>query len=261
MSEQSVGVIERCVELASLLYIGDPNPRVEVAESDDQDGTYEAWAVFGDNETREDYSTRGASVREALEALLAKLVERGRRVAQAVGSVGREPGHDPVGVPFNADPLLYYESLIRLWPANTIGVFVNGVEAHRPTHESVRAVITSGPRTGAELHEAVMAIHGRRLETTYDLRFFSTHSRRVRGNSRITMPSTLDAWGVQCVGSSGTCCWARSDRVSGDWVGTEVEARDAAAKFKLDGWIATARPYEASPSLQAIVEAVPNAAR
>lgn len=93
------------------------------------------------------------------------------------------------GVPFNAGDLLTkYETLIKFWPVNTIDISVK-----RLTGQPVQHMITSRPRSGVELYEAIKAIHGQCEEAKYELKFFDNNSKEFRGNGQITMPDTRAA--------------------------------------------------------------------
>ena len=89
-------------------------------------------------------------------------------------------------VPFNTGDLLtQYETLIRYWPANTLDISVK-----RMTGTPVQQVITSRPRSGAELYEAIKVIHGNYGEAEYEVKFLDTNRKQYRGTSRIVMPDT-----------------------------------------------------------------------
>jgi hypothetical protein len=87
-------------------------------------------------------------------------------------------------VPFNAGDLLTkYETLIKFWPANTIDISVK-----RLTGSPVQQLITSRPRSGAELFDALKAVHGQHEEAKYEINFFDNNSKEFRGKGQITMP-------------------------------------------------------------------------
>ena len=87
---------------------------------------------------------------------------------------------------FNADDLLTeYETLIKVYPVNTFDISVK-----RLTGSALEHVITSRPRTGAELYNTLMAIHGQFEEAKYAIKFFDTTGKQFRGNSQITLPDT-----------------------------------------------------------------------
>ncbi|KKM80155.1 hypothetical protein LCGC14_1342820, partial [marine sediment metagenome] len=87
---------------------------------------------------------------------------------------------------FNADDLLTeYETLIKVWPVNTFDISVK-----RLTGSALEHVITSRPRTGAELYNTLMAMHGQFEEAKYAIKFFDTAGKQFRGNSQITLPDT-----------------------------------------------------------------------
>ena len=83
------------------------------------------------------------------------------------------------------DPLLQYETLIKVWPASTLNVYVRRL-AGAPRQDT----ITTHPRTGAELYEAIKSIHGEYEEADYALKYWDTHGKKIRCNGRISMPDT-----------------------------------------------------------------------
>ena len=90
------------------------------------------------------------------------------------------------GVTFNADDLLTkYETMIKVWPPNTLDISVK-----RLTGSPVERVITSRPRTGAELYAELQTIHGAHEEAKYAVKFFDSNGKEFRGNGQITMPDT-----------------------------------------------------------------------
>lgn len=93
------------------------------------------------------------------------------------------------GVPFNAGDLLTkYEWLIKYWPPNTLDISVK-----RLTGTAVQHLITSRPRSAAELYEAIKALHGQSSEAEYEIKFFDTNGKEFRGVGRVTMPDTRGA--------------------------------------------------------------------
>ena len=89
-------------------------------------------------------------------------------------------------VSFNAGDLItQYETLIKMWTANTIDIGVK-----RMTGEPVQQVIISRPRSGVELYAAIKSIHGEYSEAEYEIKFFDSNSKQFRGTGRITMPDT-----------------------------------------------------------------------
>jgi len=89
-------------------------------------------------------------------------------------------------VTFNTDDLLtMYESLIKVWAPNTLDISVR-----RMTGSAVTRVITSRPRSGVELYEAIRAMHGLCEESEYEVKFLDTNRKMYRGTGRITMPDT-----------------------------------------------------------------------
>lgn len=92
-------------------------------------------------------------------------------------------------VTFNTDdPLLKYEMLIALWAPNTIDIYVR-----RLTGAPAQHVITSRPRSGAELYEAMKIVHGAYEEAAYELKFTDNSQKVWRGSAKITMPDTRSA--------------------------------------------------------------------
>jgi hypothetical protein len=90
------------------------------------------------------------------------------------------------GVPFGtSDPLVLYDMLAKVWGANGIDIHVR-----RLTGPPVQHVITSRPRSGPELYEALKAIHGQSGEAEYEVRFVDASRKEYRGMGRITMPDT-----------------------------------------------------------------------
>ncbi len=76
---------------------------------------------------------------------------------------------------FNADDLLTeYETLIKVWPVNTFDISVK-----RLTGSALEHVITSRPRTGAELYNTLMAMHGQFEEAKYAIKFFDTAGKPI----------------------------------------------------------------------------------
>ena len=93
------------------------------------------------------------------------------------------------GVTFNTDDLLAsYEVLIKEWPPNTIDITVR-----RMTGTQVTRTITSRPRSGVELYEALKLIHGQYEEAEYEVKCLDTNQKQYRCTRRITMPDTRAA--------------------------------------------------------------------
>lgn len=88
-----------------------------------------------------------------------------------------------------SDPeiLTKYEEVIKIWPLNTITILVKRLTGTQATFH-----IDTQPRTAAELYAALMNIHGRREDTTYDVILRDSYKKEQRGSGRITLPSTLD---------------------------------------------------------------------
>ena len=92
-------------------------------------------------------------------------------------------------VPFNASDLFTkYETLIKWWPPNTLNINVK-----RLTGTPIQRVISSCPRSGAELYEALRVIHGQSEEANYEIKFFDTNGKEFRGTCQITMPDARSA--------------------------------------------------------------------
>ena len=122
-----------------------------------------------------------AKIRE-IGAVSSEAVIENRRIEEIVNK--KRGG--VAGIQFNVDdPLLQYETVIKVWPPNTIDISVK-----RLTGLPLSNVITSRPRSGTELLEAIRALHGEHDEATYALRFYDTHGKQIRGNGQITMPDT-----------------------------------------------------------------------
>jgi len=91
-------------------------------------------------------------------------------------------------IPFNVEnALLKHEGLTRLWPPNTLDII-----ATRRTGSPIVRTIISRPKTGTELYEALMQqVHGQHPEAEYELKWLDMTTKEIRGNARITLPSTL----------------------------------------------------------------------
>ena len=93
------------------------------------------------------------------------------------------------GVAFNAGDLFTkYETLIKIWPANTIDINVK-----RLTGDPIQQVITSRPRSAPELHAALLTIHGQHEAAKYEVKLFDNNSKEFRGNAQIVLPDTRPA--------------------------------------------------------------------
>src|SRR5574341_642099 len=89
-------------------------------------------------------------------------------------------------VPFNTgDILTKYEWTIKYWPPNTIDIYVR-----RLTGSPIQQLITSRPKSGAELFDAVVAIHGQHEEAKYEISLFDNNSKEFRGKGQITIRDT-----------------------------------------------------------------------
>lgn len=119
-------------------------------------------------------------------ALDADTIRENRRLDEVVG----KRRANKKNVPFNTnDPLLIYEELMRLWPANSIDIFVK-----RLTGAPVQTTIVSRPRSASELYAALMAFHGVCDEAEYEVSFLDTGTKRWRSRGRrITLPNTRPA--------------------------------------------------------------------
>jgi len=99
--------------------------------------------------------------------------------------VGKKRGNVP-SVPFGTDDVLViYDTLRRVWPGDPF--FIN---VKRTTGTRVQEMIKSGPRSGAELYEAIKAIHGQYGEAEYEVVITDAGSSEWRGKGRIAMPDT-----------------------------------------------------------------------
>ena len=122
-----------------------------------------------------------AKIRE-LGAVDATSVLENRRLSKVVD---KKRANMP-GITFNtSDPIVLYENTIKVWPANTIDISVR-----RLTGTPVQHVIISRPRSGAELYEAIKAVHGQYSEAEYEVKLLDTSHKVYRGTGRITMPDT-----------------------------------------------------------------------
>lgn len=89
-------------------------------------------------------------------------------------------------ITFNSDDLLTrYEELIQRWPPNTLDISVRRLTGHEVTH-----TITSRPRSGVELYNAIKDVHGQSEESKYEVKIWDTNQKRYRCTGRITMPDT-----------------------------------------------------------------------
>lgn len=86
------------------------------------------------------------------------------------------------------DVLIKYDQILRLYPADSMYISVKRVGGGT----AVQQVITSAPRTGAQLYDAIARIHGLHEEATYSVNFFDATSKEYRSKGQITMPNTRD---------------------------------------------------------------------
>jgi hypothetical protein len=90
-------------------------------------------------------------------------------------------------VPFaEINPLLKYEQVIKTYGLEGISIIVTRLD--RQTTETIH----TKPKTAQELYTILMALHGRREQTTYDLIFYDSTNQMRRGKSRITLQSTIE---------------------------------------------------------------------
>lgn len=110
-------------------------------------------------------------------------VRENRRMTRAVHNkrIGKPNIHINVD-----DILVKYDQTLRLYAADTIYISVRRVSGGSP----VQHTITSAPRNGAELYNAIKAIHGRHEEASYAISFFDPTNKAWRGKGHITMPDT-----------------------------------------------------------------------
>jgi len=111
-------------------------------------------------------------------------VRENRRMTRAVHN--KRTGKN---VQLNVDDVLVkYDQMLRLYAADTIYISVKRVSGGSP----VQQTITSAPRNGAELYNALRAVHGRHEEASYAIYFFDPTNKAWRGKGQITMPDTRD---------------------------------------------------------------------
>jgi hypothetical protein len=136
------------------------------AERDDENGGH----VIDEDKLRALGAVDAASVRE--NRRLDRIVEKKRK-------------HEK-DVPFNTgDPLITYESLLRMGPPEGINIRVK-----RLTGSEMVQMITSRPLSAAELYTALLVIHGQQSETEYEVKFIAAGRGQYLGTTRITMPDT-----------------------------------------------------------------------
>ena len=118
---------------------------------------------------------------EEIGAVSSEAVIENRRLDEIVNKVRG----NVKGTQFNIDdPLLQYDTIARVWPPSTLTIYVK-----RLTGAPKSEYITSHPRSGIELHDAIKAIHGEYEEASYSLKYV-TNGGQIRGNGQITMPDT-----------------------------------------------------------------------
>lgn len=112
--------------------------------------------------------------------------------------VNRKKGNEK-GISFD-DPniVLKYEDTIKIWPVNTLSIYVN-----RLTGTQVQHQILSQPRNGPELYNEIKLFHGRREESLYEVIFRDSVHGEYRGKGRITMASTLNEPALPMQGMQG----------------------------------------------------------
>jgi hypothetical protein len=117
-----------------------------------------------------------------LGALDADTVRNNRRINDMVG---KRRANQRVN--FNVDdPIQMFDGLLQTWPTNTMDV-----KCVRLTGSSITKMITSRPRNGVELYEAIKTqVHGQSEEAEYQIQFIDTTSKQWRGKAKITMPDT-----------------------------------------------------------------------
>lgn len=113
-------------------------------------------------------------------AVDAESVRENRRLETIVG---KKRANTP-NVSFNTgDVISTYDTILKVWPANTIDINVR-----RLTGTAVQHVITSRPRSGAELYEALRLVHGPHEEADYEIKFLDSSRKEWRGKGKISMP-------------------------------------------------------------------------
>lgn len=119
----------------------------------------------------------------ALGAVDATTVRENRRLNEVV----KKKRANAKNISFNTGDLLtLYETLIKIWPANTLDINVR-----RLTGSPVTRVIISRPRSQRELYEALTRdVHGIHVEAEYEVKFFDVNSKQYRATGRITLPDT-----------------------------------------------------------------------
>lgn len=122
-------------------------------------------------------------------AVDAESVRENRRMQEIRG---KKRDHQK-GLHFNIDDVLVkYDQTLKLWPTNSLITIVR-----RLTGSQITQTITSFPKSGAELYNAIRAIHGRHEEAVYDIKIVDSDTKVYRGKGQITMPDTRDPAQVQ----------------------------------------------------------------
>jgi hypothetical protein len=117
-----------------------------------------------------------------LGAVDADSVRENRRLESIVG---KKRANMP-NVSFNTgDVISTYDTVLKVWPANTIDISVR-----RLTGTPIQNVIVSRPRSGAELYQALLQFHGLHEEAEYEIKFLDSSRKEWRGKGRIAMPDT-----------------------------------------------------------------------
>jgi hypothetical protein len=83
------------------------------------------------------------------------------------------------------DAIVMYNTMLRVWPASAVTISIK-----RLTGAAAQHTITSNPRSGAELYEAIKAIHGQNPEAEWSVIFMDVGNNEWRGKAKITMPDT-----------------------------------------------------------------------
>ncbi len=83
------------------------------------------------------------------------------------------------------DLLVKYEYMLKIWPANTLNIFVK-----RLTGIPVQQIITTRPSSATELFNALELLHGQCKEAEYEIKIADVNTKQFRGMGRIVMPDT-----------------------------------------------------------------------
>jgi hypothetical protein len=129
------------------------------------------------------------AVSQAIAAGMGVKVPEPEPEPEPVSSGPIPPGHVSVHHFSDQDDLLSkYDVMVRLWPANTIDVFVRRINGG----SSEQYVLSSHPESGVKLYEALAKMHGQKEVAEYEVRFRDMIRKEYRGMGRITMPDTRD---------------------------------------------------------------------